>query len=173
MNKLLKPLLALMLMIGVSPVLAADYKIGFVHATKLLEQAPQAKNASAKLDEEFSAREQELVLAKKRLKQLEEELVRDGGVMDAERQTALERDVVARRREIKRAQDDLREDFNLRRNQELSKLQKQIRKIILAMAKEEKFDLIVSDGVVYASDAVNVTDMVLERLKQSAEPVQP
>jgi outer membrane protein len=34
------------------------------------------------------------------------------------------------------------------------------------LAKEDKYDLIVSDGVIYASDRIDITGKVLERLKK-------
>ncbi|MCP5142155.1 MAG: OmpH family outer membrane protein [Chromatiales bacterium] len=151
-------------LVALAPVAHADLKIGFVHAAQLLEKAPQAQQASEMLDKEFETREQELVESQRNLKKLEERLLRDGSVLEETDRVKLEREIVAHRREIKRAQDDFREDFNLRRNQELTKLQKLIRRVILDLAKSEKFDLIVSDGVVYASDAVNITDLILEKL---------
>ncbi|TFH40328.1 MAG: OmpH family outer membrane protein, partial [Lysobacterales bacterium] len=65
----------------------------------------------------------------------------------------------------RRAQDEFREDLNLRRSQELSKLQLKVTEIIQVLAKAEKYDLIVSDGVIFAGQRVDITDMILERLR--------
>lgn len=165
------PVIRALLLIGMfalSSVVHADLKIGFVHAAQLLEKAPQAQQASEMLDKEFASREQELLDSQSKLKKMEERLQRDGSVLEEDERVKLERDIVTHRREIKRAKDDFREDFNLRRNQELTKLQKLIRRVILDLAKSEKFDLIVSDGVVYASDAVNITDLILGKLGERA-----
>ncbi|MDH5436713.1 MAG: OmpH family outer membrane protein, partial [Gammaproteobacteria bacterium] len=67
--------------------------------------------------------------------------------------------------ELKRKQDEFREDFNIRRNEEFGKLQKRIYEAIVSHAKKEKYDLIISDGVIYASDTVDITNQVLARLK--------
>ena len=37
--------------------------------------------------------------------------------------------------------------------------------MIQALAKSEKYDLIVSDGVIFAGERVDITDMILERLR--------
>jgi hypothetical protein len=42
-------------------------------------------------------------------------------------------------RELNRTSDELREDFNLRRNEELGKFQKQVLDVINSVAKEEGF----------------------------------
>jgi outer membrane protein len=78
----------------------------------------------------------------------------------------LDRESREQRRELKRAQDEFREDFNLRRNEELGKLQRLVYEAIVSLAKEEGFDLIVNDGaVIFASQQVDITDKVISRLK--------
>ena len=83
---------------------------------------------------------------------------------DVERQRN-ETEIRAGKRELRRAQDEFREDLNLRRSQELSKLQQKVTEVIQVLAKAEKYDLIVSDGVIFAGSRVDITDMVLERLR--------
>ncbi len=143
----------------------AGVKIGFVNAEKVLEKAPQVEAARKRLEREFRPRDQELVAMQKEIKRLEEKLARDRDVMSEAQREKLERKIRAKRRELKRAQDEFREDFNIRRNEEFDKLQRQIHKAIIDLAKDEKFDLILGDGVIYASPKVDITDKVLKRLK--------
>jgi outer membrane protein len=144
----------------------AQLKIGFVNAAKILDQAPQAEAARSRLEQEFAPRDQGLVDAQRALRSLEERLARDGAVMsDAERRN-LERDIIAQQRELNRSQLEFREDFNIRRNEELGKLQKRVYDIIVQLAQEQRFDLIINDGaVIYASEQVDITDQVLQRLR--------
>jgi len=39
--------------------------------------------------------------------------------------------------------------------------------VIKQIAEEGKYDLIVGEAVIYASDAIDITNKVLERLKQT------
>ena len=83
---------------------------------------------------------------------------------DSERRK-LESDIRNEMRELNRTNSELREDFNLRRNEELGKFQKQVLDVINSLAKEEGFDLVINDSAtVYASPQVDVTDKVLKRL---------
>lgn len=83
---------------------------------------------------------------------------------DSQRRS-LESDIRNQARELKRTSDEFREDFNLRRNEELGKFQKQVLEVINNVAKEEGFDLVVNDGAaLYASPQVDVTEKVLKRL---------
>lgn len=149
-------------------VSAAELKLGFVNAAKILEEAPQADTARNKLEKEFSGRNKKLIDGQKELKALEDKLAKDGAVMsDAERAKS-ERNINALRRDLKRDQDEAREDFNIRRNEEFSKLQKQVYEAIVALAKQENYDLIVGDGAIYSSERVDITDKVMARLKAGA-----
>ena len=141
-------------------------KIGFVNAAAILEQAPQAQAAFRRLDEEFGAREAGIRSSQARLRDMEASLSKDGDVVSEQERARLEREIVAMRRDVKRAQADFREDFNLRRNQALTRLQTLVQDAITELAKDEAFDLIVSDGVVWASDRINITDLGIERLKR-------
>lgn len=152
------------------PALAlAEVKVGFVNTVKLMEEAPQAKAAISKMEAEFAPREKELVAMQRDIKAAEDKLSRDSAVLgDAER-GKLERDLVSQKRDFKRSQDEFREDLNIRRNEELSKLQRRLYDAIVDLAKAEKYDLIVSEGVVYASTSIDITDAVLARLKKSGD----
>jgi len=144
---------------------AAELKIGFVNAAKVLKNAPQAAAALNRLEKEFSPRDKELVESQKALRKLEDRMSRDGATMGENDRRDLERDIVAQRRELKRAQDEFREDFNIRRNEEMSKLQRLIQDAITVLSQEENYDLVINDGaVIYASPAVDITDKVLKRL---------
>ncbi len=153
----------------VMPLLAsAEFRVGFVNTVKLMEKAPQARAAISKMEAEFAPREKEIVALQREVKKIEEKLAKDSAVLSEEKRRKIERELITKRRELKRAQDEFREDLNIRRNEELTKLQKQLYDAIVNFAKEEKYDLIVSEGVVYASKRVDVTDKLLERLKKEA-----
>jgi outer membrane protein len=163
-----KTVLALMmgglLGLGLSgPALAQ--KIAFVDATKVVENSPQYEGVRKALETEFTKRDQDLVERQKALRKMEERLSRDGDVMSPDEQRRLEADIRTERRELARAQDIFREDFNLRRNEEFNKLRRVVQEVVRDIGKEEGIDLILSDGVVYFSKEVDISDKVLQRLK--------
>lgn len=146
--------------------ISVELKIGFVNPLKVMETATQVENANKRLEQEFAPRQRKLVSAQQEIKKLEERLAKEGNIMsDAESQN-LGRDVRDKKREWQRQQDEFREDYNLRRNEELDKLQKKILEVVQTIAKEEGYDFIFSDGVVWASGRVDITDKVLKRLNQ-------
>lgn len=146
---------------------AQELKVGFVNASQLLEKAPQADAARTNLEKEFSPRDKRLVAEQKDLRLLEEKLTRDGAIMSDTERSKLERDILSGKRDLKRARDEFREDLSIRRNEELAKLQKLIVETIRLLAKEGEYDLVVTDGVLYASDRIDITTLVLEKLKKT------
>lgn len=151
----------------------AQVSIAFVNTQRVLEQAPQAKAASERLQREFAPREANVVTAKTALKNLQEKLERDGAILSEAERSKLERDIVAKQRELKRAQTEYAEDLNLRRNQEFAKFQKEAAETVAAVAKDQGYDLVIEAGVVYANEKVDITEKVLSRLREQFAKAQP
>lgn len=143
---------------------AADLKIGYVQVDKLLQEAPQTAESGKKLEKEFSPRSQELDRLQKQIRELEAALDKDRlTTTDAERRNR-ERDASNLKLEFQRKQRELREDINLRKNEELAVLQDRINKAVTTVAETENFDLVVYGGVAYASKKIDITDKVLKLL---------
>ena len=159
---------ALLCMLGTGAI-GAELRVAYVNMAKVLEDAPQATEASAKLEQSFSPREREIVALQREVRELEERLLRDGQGMTDVTRGGLELDLRSRKRELKRQQDEFREDLNLRKSQELAAIQRLVIDAIQGLAKREGYDLVLSEGVIFASGRVDVTDRVLERLRQAAE----
>lgn len=146
---------------------AKELKVGFVNSAMLLDKAPQAEVARVQLEKEFSGRERDLVENQKAAQAIEQKLAKDGATMSDAERSRQERDLNRRMRELQRQQVEFRDDLNLRKNEELAKLQRTVYQVISEMAKSEEFDLILSDGVVFASPTVDITSKILERLQSA------
>jgi outer membrane protein len=143
---------------------AADYKIGFVNTERLFREAAPAKRAQQKLEREFAARDADLQRLTKQVRDLQQQLDKDGATMGEAERRNKERDLANQTRDLQRMQREIREDINLRRNEELSGVQERANKVIQQIALDEKFDLILQDPVVYASQRIDITDKVIKAL---------
>lgn len=146
-------------------VSAAEPRLGFVNTARILKEAPQADKARKKLENEFAPRDKQIVEKQKKLKKIEDQLVKDAAIMSESARKKLERQIISDKRDIKRSREEFTEDLNIRRNEELNKLQKLVYDTIVALAKEQQYDLILGDSVLFASKRIDVTDQVLTRLK--------
>lgn len=143
---------------------AAELKVGYVQVDKILQEAPQTSESGKKLEREFSPRTQELDRMQKQIKDLEAALDKDSLTMSESDRRNKERDVSNLKLEFQRKQRELREDINLRKNEELSGLQDRINKAVTSVAETDGYDLVVYSGVAYASKKVDITDKVLKSL---------
>lgn len=141
-------------------------KVGAVQVLKVLEQSPQYAVAGKSIDKEFEPRGKILIAEQKKIKDLEDKLAKDRAIMSESEISKLERDILASRRDYKRNQDEYREDLNFRRNEELKKIQKVIFEAIQKVSKENNYDLVLSEGVIYASPKTDMTELVIEYLKK-------
>jgi outer membrane protein len=139
-------------------------KIGFVNTERLFREAAPAKRAQAKLEKEFATRDAEVQKLTKQVRDLQANLDKDGATMAETERRNKERDLANLSRDLQRAQREFREDLNLRRNEELAQLQERANKVIQQIAEGEKFDLILQDPVVYASQRIDITDKVIKAL---------
>ncbi len=167
-------ILCVIIMMSYGSVLhAVDIKIGFVDTTRVLKEAPQADTARQKLESEFAPRDEKIVAMQNELKKLDDRLNRDVALMSSDTRNKLERELISLKRDIKRAREEFTEDFNIRRNEELSRLQKLIFEITVKLAEEDEYDVILTDSVLYTSKRVDVTEAVLSRLREINKLEQP
>lgn len=143
---------------------SAELKVGYVQVDKILQEAPQTAESGKKLEREFSPRSQELDRMAKQIKDLETALDKDGLTITEADRRSKERDVQNIKTEFQRKQRELREDINLRKNEELGSLQDRINKAVQSVAKAENYDLVMYSGVAYAADKIDITDKVLKLL---------
>ncbi|MFC1749633.1 OmpH family outer membrane protein [Pseudomonadota bacterium] len=150
------------------PVLAhaEATKIGFVNGARLAEEAPQAIAAGERLTKEFEPRKDEILQLQESLAKQEEAFLKDSAFMSTTEKQKKERALVSGKRELRLAETEFREDLTIRRNEEMAKVWEVLREAIQEYGTKENYDLIMFEGVSYASDKVNVTEKVLTLLKE-------
>ena len=164
MNRIATGVIGAALVAFTTVVSALDYKIGFVNTERLFREAAPAKRAQQKLEREFATRDAEIQKLSKQVRDVQAVLDKDGATMPENDRRNKERDLANLSRDLQRGQREFREDVNLRRNEELAGFQERANKVILQIAEAEKFDLILQDPVVYASQRIDITEKVIKAL---------
>lgn len=144
---------------------AAGVKIGAVNFARLIQDSPQAKVVLKALEDEFSPRQRELLARQNELKDRQAKLQKDSAVMGAEERRNAESRFRDDERDLGRRQNEFVEDFNLRRNEELNKLQRDLLVEVQAFGRQNGYDLIIGDGVLYASQGMDLTARVLQAIE--------
>ena len=144
------------------------YKIGFVNTARVLKEAPQARKVEERLKAEFEPREAQLKEKRQEILAIED-LIKNDTTLIAKDRRKLEREIRLKVSQLKFLEQEFREDQNLRRNEEIRELQKVISKVLKAQGDSGEFDLILTEGVSYVSDQIDITTQTIEMLKQISE----
>ena len=166
MNKrLIGILFSIILLLPMSVL--AEIKIGYVVVEKVLKEAPQTTVSNKKLEKEFKSRTDGLQKKVKGIQKQEKDYKKNSVTMsESERQKA-QKKMQNAKIDIQRIERELREDIDIRRREEIGKLQQQINKAIEDLAKKEKYDLILYQGVAYASKGIDISNDLIKALGKS------
>jgi outer membrane protein len=150
----------------------AEVKIGVVSMERLISESPQGKAVGDALRSEATAKQRELLALQASLKAKQDKLEKDGATMTADQRAKAEKELRDGSRDISQKQQDYQEELTNRQNEELSKLQNAMVTEVQGYALAQKFDLVMASGVVFASNALDITAAVLGQLQAKA-PAAP
>ncbi|MGV0960748.1 MAG: OmpH family outer membrane protein [Limnohabitans sp.] len=162
---------ALALMAGVAAFSslsqAQEFKLGFVNTERIFREAATAKQAQAKLEQEFSRREKELVDAGNALKQASEKFEREAPTLAESQRTARQKQLIEQDREFQRKRREFQEDLNARKNEEQQIVVERANRAVKQVAEAEKYDVIFQEAV-YINPKHDITEKVIKALNASA-----
>jgi len=143
--------------------LAQEFKMGFVLTERIFREAALAKQAQAKLEQEFSKRDKELQDAGNVLKTASEKFEREAPTLSESQRNARQKQLVEQDRDFQRKRREFQEDLNARKNEEQQILQDRAQRAVKQVAESEKYDVILQD-VVYVNPKHDITDKVIKAL---------
>ena len=165
-TRLSQALLALMagtISCSASLAQAQDFKMGFVNTERIFCEAASAKQAQAKLEQEFSKREKELVDAGNTLKAASEKLEREAPTLSESQRNARQKQLVEQDRDFQRKRREFQEDLNARKNEEQQVVVERANRAVKQVAESEKYDVIFQEAV-YVNPKHDITDKVIKAL---------
>lgn len=162
-------LFVLSVLVSASGSAFAETRIGFVDIPYLIEKAPQALDAEQRLENEFGPRQLELKLQRDELNEIKDKLEADGLEMSESERGQVDRQARGLERRLKRDEQDFREELNIQKNNEFKKVRILVLEAIARFGKSNDYDLIVSDGVLYANKSIDVTEKILADLVKTGQ----
>lgn len=147
-------------------VQAADLKVGIVKVEKILTEAPQVEAINSEMLKRFGGQKDELKGMEEEIKKLQDDYKRNELVMTQDKLDEIKNKVIGKLQALKQKEAMLNQEVNTMRSQKLAELQQIIRGIIEDIAKDGNYDLVLTDGVVYAGDELDITTEVLKRMKK-------
>lgn len=167
----MKPMskLFLSLMVGLISVLsthaihAQETRVAIFDPQRVMRESNPAKQAEAKIEQEFSKRNKELLDMAGKIKLLAEKLDKDASVISDSDRIKRQRELTELDQEFKRKQRIFNEDVSQRKNEEISAIGDRTYKIVKQIAEAEKYDVVLQDAVYY-NPRIDITDKVLKAL---------
>ncbi len=151
----------ILLVIGSTQALAADFRVGIVNTERILRESVPAVKAEKKIEKEFSGRDQEIKKVAKQVKDVQTLMEKEGLTLPEGEKRNKERELANLNMNLQRMQRGFSEDLNLRKNEEMSVVLEHANKAIQALAEKEKYDLILQEAV-YRNPNIDITEKVLK-----------
>ncbi len=148
---------------------ADSISIGVVNISKLMKEAPQAEEFSRKLNAKFHPIQEKLEKQQVEIKELERRKNEDD--ISPREKNLRERDLLKRKREYRRKQEDLREDWRFARGLALDKVQNEVYEAIHIVREKLGIDIIIQEYI-SANKRVDITNNVLEYLREKIRQKQ-
>ncbi|MDI9232605.1 OmpH family outer membrane protein [Limnohabitans lacus] len=146
---------------------AQEFKLGFVNTERIFREAATAKQAQAKLEQEFSRREKELVDAGNALKLASEKFEREAPTLAESQRTARQKQLLEQDREFQRKRREFQEDLNARKNEEQQIVVERANRAVKQVAESEKYDVVFQEAV-YINPKHDITEKVIKALNATA-----
>ena len=147
---------------------AAGLRIAYVNYGQLIQESPQAQSAVASLRAEFAPKQRTLQAEANQLKAKEDTLKKNEATMTQDQRDQAEVELREQYQDLARKQSEIQDDVNTRRNELMSELQKTLAQVVQNYAKQQRYDLVLADGVIYASSALDITPAILTALKSQS-----
>jgi outer membrane protein len=154
---------SLTLVLGVSALCAYadEIRIGFINTDRIFKEANTAKQAQAKLEQEFSKRDKDLNDSGNALKAAVEKFEREAPTLSESQRLSRQKQLGEQDREFQRKRREFQEELNARKNEEFQLVLERANRVIKQVAETEKYDLVLQEAV-YISPKHDITDKVLK-----------
>ena len=140
---------------------AQEIRIGFINTDRIFKEANTAKQAQAKLEQEFSKREKDLNDSGNALKTAVEKFEREAPTLSESQRVSRQKQLGEQDRDFQRKRREFQEELNARKNEEFQLVLERANRVIKQVAETEKYDLVLQEAV-YINSKHDITDKVLK-----------
>ncbi len=162
------PILLALLLLSADAT-AQDGRVAFVNVPLLIQQLPQVQEIEKRLESEFKQRADEYDRLFARFQQESAAFDRDRLIMTSEKIEQKERQLGDQTARLRQLREDLGADINRKRKEEKDALQKLMLQKVSALARTRGYDLVISEGVMFAADSVDITGELLQEFERDSK----
>ena len=145
------------------PAFADDYKIGVMHVERIMRQSKPAREAKARIEQEFKARDADITRKEQEVQAAAAQFAKDRVTLSPGDAANRERALDLRTRDVQRLRQQFTEDLRARQFEELNRLKERLDQVLTRLARDEHYDLILQDAL-WVGKKVDITDEVIKAL---------
>ncbi len=154
---------------------AADIKIGYIDLNRALNDSDAGKTASATLENMIKAKQAEILEKGKKIKALEEALVKQAAILteEAAKEKKDEHDRLLRN--YQRMVKDSQEEVQKKQKELMENILKEIRKTVTQLGKDEGYTMIFEKAesiLLYHSDEIDLTAKTIQQFNEDSKKAQ-
>lgn len=157
-------------LIGVSPAIAADLKVGIIDMQRIVEKSEPGQKAMEELKDDLTKMKSKLDSKKAELEKLNQDIQKQSVMLSQEAKSDKQLEFKRKLRDFQ----DLRKSYQKKaqnKEQELSgPIVQKLAEIIDAYGDEHNYSFIIdkrNSGLVYGSDALEITEKIMVELNKA------
>lgn len=141
-------------------------KIGVIDVQTILQKSPQMEVAANQLKKQFKVRQDKIAEMQKSISDNQNKLKRDSTVLGKAELAKLQDTIGNQQRELRRMEEDYIQDAQAAQQKAMEVVLERVNEVVQKIADSGHYDLIIQKNTVaFASNKVNITDMVVKELK--------
>ena len=147
-----------------SPV-TANMRIGVINVERLVQESALGKEAFSRVKKLNDSKKDEADKLSKELRDMEQKLADQGSALADDKREQLQKSYQEKAIAFKRFQDDATRELDTAQKKELGELERRVFPVINQVGKDKGYTMIFNKfqaGLLYADDAVDLTDEVLK-----------
>ena len=164
-------LCALLLASLTGPLSAQGSKLGTIDVQKILTESIRGKALLAELEQYQKSKRDELLAKQNEIEKLQGDFSRNRLTLAEDRLAEMQKEIEDKTIGLRRAQDDAEREFQKRQQREFKEIENALLPIISEVGAEMGFTMLFNkfqSGLVYADEAADITNIVIERFNNSS-----
>jgi outer membrane protein len=145
-------------------------KIGYIDIQKVISESAAGKRARDRFQAQVKKAESDIMKERQDIERLKAELDKKGPLLKDEERRNIEVDLQKRSINLQRSMSDHQQELQVRNNEMMSEILKELEKIVNEVGKAEKFTLILERSqILYSDQGIDITSKVIDTYNSRAK----
>jgi outer membrane protein len=160
-----------MLVFGYSLSYAQErIKIGYIDIQRVVSESQPGKRAKERFQAQVKKAEADILKERQDIERLRSDLDKKGPLMKEEERRNLESDLQKRSINLQRSMSDHQQELQVKNNEMMSDILRELEKIVNEVGKAEKFTMILERSqILYSDQGIDITNKVIETFNSRAK----